>query len=55
MTRLSAPLAALALLVAAGLPAAACPFGKAETASSPSTPITTAQGPMTPVPTTVQE
>lgn len=55
MTRLSAPLAALALLVAAGLPAAACPFGKAETASGPSTPITTAQGPMTPVPTTVQE
>lgn len=55
MTRLTAPLAALALLAAATAPALACPYGKAETASGPSTPITTAQGPMTPVPTTTAQ
>jgi hypothetical protein len=54
MTRLTAPLAALALLAAASVPAMACPYGKAETASAPST-ITTAQGPMTPVPTTTAQ
>ena len=55
MTRLTAPLSALALLAAASLPAMACPYGKAETASGPTTPITTAQGPMTPVPTTTAQ
>ena len=55
MTRLTAPLAALALLAAASVPAVACPYGKAESASAPSTPITTAQGPMTPVPTTTAQ
>ncbi|MFM9860135.1 hypothetical protein RUR49_16865 [Pseudoxanthobacter sp. M-2] len=56
MTRLTAPLAALALLAAASVPAVACPYGKAETtASGPTMPITTAQGPMTPVPTTTAQ
>jgi hypothetical protein len=56
MTRLTAPLAALALLAAASVPAVACPYGKADTtASGPTTPITTAQGPMTPVPSTTAQ
>lgn len=55
MARLTAPLAALALIAVAALPASACPGKVDTTASGPATPITTAQGPMTPVPTTVQQ